>query len=211
NGLGPKETLTTLFLVQGNLQHALKDKGVIDSGCSRYMTGSMSYLSDFEEINGGYVAFGGNQKGGKFSGKGKVRTGKLDFNDVYFVKEHKFNLFSVSQIKTRDENVQQYVIFTVWSSGSTNPRNTNGDAAFEGKEPKFEGRKPQSKVHVSPSSSAYSAQSRKQDDKTKKEAKGKSPVKYFIGYRDLSAEFEDCSDNSINEVNAAGTIVPTVG
>nr|GFA97215.1 hypothetical protein [Tanacetum cinerariifolium] len=26
----------------------------------------------------------------------------------------------------------------------------------------------------------------------------------------LSVEFEDCSDNSINEVNAAGTIVPTV-
>nr|GFC00245.1 ribonuclease H-like domain-containing protein [Tanacetum cinerariifolium] len=40
----------------GNPQHALKDKGVIDSGCSRNMTGNMSYLSDFEELNGGYVA-----------------------------------------------------------------------------------------------------------------------------------------------------------
>nr|GEV30540.1 hypothetical protein [Tanacetum cinerariifolium] len=29
----------------------------------------MSYLSDFEELNGGYVAFGGNPKGGKISGK----------------------------------------------------------------------------------------------------------------------------------------------
>nr|GEX10818.1 hypothetical protein [Tanacetum cinerariifolium] len=48
------------------------------------------------------------------------------------------------------------------------------------------------------------------DDKTKKEAKGKSPVESFTGYRDLSAEFEDCSDNSSNEVNAVGTIVPTV-
>nr|GEV12584.1 ribonuclease H-like domain-containing protein [Tanacetum cinerariifolium] len=44
---------------KGNPQHALKDKGVIDSGCSRHMTGNMSYLSDFEELNGGYVAFGG--------------------------------------------------------------------------------------------------------------------------------------------------------
>nr|GEU66995.1 hypothetical protein [Tanacetum cinerariifolium] len=42
----------------GNPQHALKDKGVIDSGCSRHMTGNMSYLSNFEELNGGYVAFG---------------------------------------------------------------------------------------------------------------------------------------------------------
>nr|GEW95751.1 ribonuclease H-like domain-containing protein [Tanacetum cinerariifolium] len=46
--------------VKGNQQHALKDKGVIDSGCSRHMTGNISYLSDFEELNGRYVAFGGN-------------------------------------------------------------------------------------------------------------------------------------------------------
>nr|GFC79139.1 ribonuclease H-like domain-containing protein [Tanacetum cinerariifolium] len=83
---------------QGNPQYALKDKGVIDSGCSMYMTGNMSYLSDFEKLNGGYVAFGGNPKGGKISGKGKIQTGKLDFDDVYFVKELKFNLFSVSQM-----------------------------------------------------------------------------------------------------------------
>nr|GEX82127.1 hypothetical protein [Tanacetum cinerariifolium] len=42
----------------GNPQQALKDKGVIDSGCSRHMTGNMSYLSDLEELNGGYVSFG---------------------------------------------------------------------------------------------------------------------------------------------------------
>nr|GFC63074.1 ribonuclease H-like domain-containing protein [Tanacetum cinerariifolium] len=75
--------------------HGKKDKGVIDSGCSRHMTGNMSYLSDFEELNGGYVTFGGNPKGGKIIGKGKTKTGKLDFDDVYFVKELKFNLFSV--------------------------------------------------------------------------------------------------------------------
>nr|GEX91169.1 putative ribonuclease H-like domain-containing protein [Tanacetum cinerariifolium] len=89
----------------GNPQHALKDKGVIDSRCSRHMTGNMSYLSDFEEINGGYFAFGGNPKGGKLSGKGKIRTEKLDFDDVYFLKELKFNLFSVSQMRDKKNNV----------------------------------------------------------------------------------------------------------
>nr|GFC17313.1 ribonuclease H-like domain-containing protein [Tanacetum cinerariifolium] len=59
----------------GNPQHALKDKGVIDSEFSRHMTGNMSYLSDFEELNGEYVAFGGNPKGGKITGKGKIKTG----------------------------------------------------------------------------------------------------------------------------------------
>nr|GEY10750.1 uncharacterized mitochondrial protein AtMg00810-like [Tanacetum cinerariifolium] len=89
----------------GNPQHTSKDKGVIKSGYSRHMTWNLSYLSDFEEINGGYVAFGGNPKGGKITGKGKIRTGKLDFDDVYFVKELKFNLFSVSQICDKKNNV----------------------------------------------------------------------------------------------------------
>nr|GEV21481.1 putative ribonuclease H-like domain-containing protein [Tanacetum cinerariifolium] len=80
-------------------------KGVIDSRYSKHMTGNMSYLSNFEELNGGYVAFGGNPKGGKITGKGKIRTGKLDFDDVYFVNELKFNLFSVSQVCEKKNNV----------------------------------------------------------------------------------------------------------
>nr|GFA04213.1 ribonuclease H-like domain-containing protein [Tanacetum cinerariifolium] len=348
----------------GNLQLALQDMGVIDSGCSRHMTGNMSYLFDFEELNEGYVAFEGNPKGGKITGKGKIKTGKLDFDDiyflpdashvllrvprennmynvnlknivpsgdltclfakatldesnlwhkrlahgnpqhamkdkgvinsgypkggkifgkgkirigkldfddVYFVKELKFNLFSISQMcdkknsvlftdteclvlssdfklpddnqvllrvprennmynvdlksivpsgdltclfakatldeKTGEENVQQYVLFPIWSSGYTNPQNTDGDATFDEKEPEFKGRKPESEVNVSPRSSA---QSKKHDDKTKREAKGKSHVKSLTGYINLSAEFKDLSDNSINEDNAVGTLVPDV-
>ncbi|GJY33152.1 hypothetical protein Tco_0417621 [Tanacetum coccineum] len=89
----------------GNPQLELQEKGVIDSGCSRHMTGNKSYLSDYEEIDGGFVAFGGNSKGGKITGKGKIRTGKLDFEDVYFVKELKFNLFSVSQMCDKKNSV----------------------------------------------------------------------------------------------------------
>nr|GEV29320.1 retrovirus-related Pol polyprotein from transposon TNT 1-94 [Tanacetum cinerariifolium] len=43
--------------------------------------------NDYEEIDGGYVAFGGNPKGGKITGKGKIKTGKLDFENVYFNRE----------------------------------------------------------------------------------------------------------------------------
>nr|GEX50366.1 retrovirus-related Pol polyprotein from transposon TNT 1-94 [Tanacetum cinerariifolium] len=74
-------------------------------GRSKHMTGNMSYLSDFKAINGGYVAFGGNPKDGNIIAKGKIRTGKLDFNDVYFVKELKFNLFSVSHMCDKKNNV----------------------------------------------------------------------------------------------------------
>nr|GEV44073.1 ribonuclease H-like domain-containing protein [Tanacetum cinerariifolium] len=346
--------------VQGNW-HALKDKGVIDSGCLRHMTGNMSYLYDFKEINGGYVAFGGNPKGGKISGKGKIRTGKLDF-DVYFVKELKFNLFSVSQMcdkknrvlftdtecivlspefklpdenqvllrVPRENNMYNVDLKNIVPSGDltclfakatldesnlwhrrlgyinfktmnklvkgnlvrglptkvfennhtcvackkgkqhrascktkpvssisqplqrvlmTKPHNntpyelllgrtpsigfmrpfgclvtilntldplgkfdgkanegflvgysnTDDDATFGGKKPEFEGEKPESEVHVSPSSSA---QTKKHDDKTNREAKGKSPVELSTGYRNLSAEFEFFFYNSINEVDA---------
>nr|GEW05670.1 hypothetical protein [Tanacetum cinerariifolium] len=95
--------------------------------------------------------------------------------------------------KAEEEIKQQYVLFPMWSSGSINPQNTDRDVAFDEKKPEFE-------VNVSPSSSA---QSKKHDDKTKKEAKGKSLGESLIGYRNLSAEFEDFSEYSINEVNAA--------
>ncbi|GKA35763.1 putative ribonuclease H-like domain-containing protein [Tanacetum coccineum] len=80
----------------GKPQH--NDKGFVDSGCSRHMTGNMAYLSDFKQFDGGYVAFGG----------GTLKTAKLDFEDVYFVNELKFNLFSISQMCDK----KNFVLFT---------------------------------------------------------------------------------------------------
>nr|GFA07317.1 putative ribonuclease H-like domain-containing protein [Tanacetum cinerariifolium] len=82
-----------------------KDKGVIDSGYSRHMTWNMSYLIYYEEIDGGYVSFGRNPKGGKITGKDTIKTGKLDFENVYFVRELKFNLFSVLQMCDKKNSV----------------------------------------------------------------------------------------------------------
>nr|GEU90745.1 putative ribonuclease H-like domain-containing protein [Tanacetum cinerariifolium] len=399
--------VTTVKAPKGNPHHALKDKGVIDSVCSRYMIGNMSYLTDFEEINGGYVAFGGNPKGGKItvvtddysrftwvfflatkdktspilktfitgienqlSLKGKIirsdngtkfrnqdlnqfcrikgikrefsvartpqqngiaerknrtlieaaKTMLADLllpisfwaeavntacyvqNRVLVTKPHNktpyelllgrtpsigfmrpfgcpmtilntldplgkfdgkadkgflvgysvsskafrvFNsrtriiqetlhinflenkpnvagsgptwLFDIDTLtksmnyqpvtagnqpnpstgiqehfdakKAGEENVQQYVLFPLWSSGSKDPQNTDGDATFEVKEPEFEVEKPESKVHVSPSSSA---KTKKHDNKTKREAKGKIPA---VG---------QISTNNTNTFSAAG-------
>nr|GEV20260.1 putative ribonuclease H-like domain-containing protein [Tanacetum cinerariifolium] len=327
------------ILDHGNPLQALKDKGVIDSGCSRHMTGNISYLSDFEELNGGYVAIGGNLNGGKISGKDEnqvllrvprennmynvdlkniipsqdltclfakatldesnlwhKRLGHINFktmnklvkgnlvrglptkvfeNDHTCVackkgKQHRASCktkpgikrkFSVPRtpqqngiaerknrtlikaartmladsllpipfwaeavntacyvqnrvLVTKPQNTTPYelllgrtpsigfmkpfscpvTIFNTldplgkfdekvderflvgYSASSKSFRNTDDDAAFRGKEPEFEGRKPESEVHVSPSS-----------------------------------KFEDFSDNSINEVNAADSLVPDVG
>ncbi|GJU61640.1 putative ribonuclease H-like domain-containing protein [Tanacetum coccineum] len=90
----------------GKPQH--DDKGFVDSGCSRYMTGNIAYLSDFKEFDGGYVAFGGGAYGGRITSKGTLKTNSLDFEDVYFVNELKFNLFSVSQMCDK----KNYVLFS---------------------------------------------------------------------------------------------------
>ncbi|GJT74066.1 retrovirus-related pol polyprotein from transposon TNT 1-94 [Tanacetum coccineum] len=60
----------------GNPQMDLQDQGVIDSGCSRHITGNMSYLIDYEEIDRGYVPFGGNPKGRKITRKCTIKLGK---------------------------------------------------------------------------------------------------------------------------------------
>ncbi|GKB27934.1 hypothetical protein Tco_0867335 [Tanacetum coccineum] len=68
----------------GNPQMDLQDKGVIDSRCSRHMTRNMSYLTDYEEIDGGYVAFGGNPIGGEITGKIGLDAALLTYLTVLF-------------------------------------------------------------------------------------------------------------------------------
>ncbi|GKB94789.1 putative ribonuclease H-like domain-containing protein [Tanacetum coccineum] len=84
-------------------QKEYKEKGVIDSGCSRHMTGNKCYLDEYEDYDGGFVSFGDGKR--RISRKGKIKIGSLDFDDVFFCKELKYNLFSVSQICDKKNNV----------------------------------------------------------------------------------------------------------
>ncbi|GJR43380.1 ribonuclease H-like domain-containing protein [Tanacetum coccineum] len=61
----------------------LQDACSGDSGCSSHMTGNKAYLSDYEDFNGGFVAFGSDPKG----------------------DELKFNLFFVSQMCDKKNSV----------------------------------------------------------------------------------------------------------
>nr|GEV05497.1 hypothetical protein [Tanacetum cinerariifolium] len=342
------QKVTTVKTNQGNPHHALKDKGVIDSGCSRHMTGNISYLSDFEEINRGYVFFGGNPKGGKITSKGSLknnmynvdlknivpsgdltclfakatlyesnlwhrRLGYINFKTmnklvkgnlvrglptkvfennhtcvackkgkkhrasckskpissvskplqrVLVTKPHnktpyelllgripsigfmrpfgcpvtilntldplgKFNrkanegfLVGYSSInyqpvvtrnqsnssagiqehfdegKAGEGNVQQYVLFPLWSIGSKDPQNTDADTIFEVKGP-------ESKVHVSPSSSA---KIKKHDDKTKREARERVITN---GVNAASTPVTAAEPNLTNSTNTVTTVGPS--
>nr|GEW99894.1 putative ribonuclease H-like domain-containing protein [Tanacetum cinerariifolium] len=158
----------------GNPHQALKDKGVIDSGCSRHITGNISYLSDFKEINGGYVAFGGNPKCGKITGKGSGPTWL-------------FNIDTLTQFM----NYQPVVVGNQPNSSAGIQDNFDAvaDVSFDDKEP-------ESKVHVSPSSSD---KPKKHDEKAKREAKGKIPIEFTP-----VTAVEPNSTNSTNSFSVAG-------
>ncbi|GKC46274.1 putative ribonuclease H-like domain-containing protein, partial [Tanacetum coccineum] len=110
DGLGPQKRLVFLPHVHGNPHIDLHDQGVIDSGCSRHMTGNMSYLTDFEEIDKGYVAFGGNPKEGKITGKCTIKTGKFDgkadegFFVGYSINSKAFRVFN-NRTRIVEENL----------------------------------------------------------------------------------------------------------
>nr|GEV70991.1 retrovirus-related Pol polyprotein from transposon TNT 1-94 [Tanacetum cinerariifolium] len=82
---------------KGSSQNNFNDKGYWDSGCSRHMTGNISYLSDYEPFDGGYVSF--VQGRCKITGKGTIKTGKLEFENVYLMKDLKtprqHNMYSI--------------------------------------------------------------------------------------------------------------------
>nr|GEY29568.1 hypothetical protein [Tanacetum cinerariifolium] len=83
NTARPKAVVNAIKEYHGNPQMELQDKRVIDSGCSRNMTYNMSYLIDYEEIDGGYVDFGGNPKRGKLTGKGTKTSDNSSQDDGF--------------------------------------------------------------------------------------------------------------------------------
>nr|GEW94479.1 reverse transcriptase domain-containing protein [Tanacetum cinerariifolium] len=217
---------TVVPQTHGNPQQSLKDKGVIDSGCSRHITGNISYLSDFEEINGGYVAFDGNPKCGKITGKETEyvvlssdltclfakatldefnlwhrRLGHINFKTINKVVKGNGPtwLFDIDTL-TQSMNYQPIVARNQPNS-SIYPHNTDANTAFDGKGN-------ESEVIVSPSSCA---KPKKHDEMATKEAKGTSHVDLSTGVKDLSDEFEEFSVHSTTRVNATNAPVTAVG
>nr|GFA38445.1 hypothetical protein [Tanacetum cinerariifolium] len=110
--------------------------------------------------------------------------------------------------KVGEEGTQTYVLFPMLSDGSINPKNNNKDALVDGKEHDHDIQK-----FMSPDIHSLSCgdQTRIQGDKTENKDKSKSPGVTITGFRDLNEEFEECINNSSNEVNAVGSLVSAAG
>ncbi|GJY88763.1 putative ribonuclease H-like domain-containing protein [Tanacetum coccineum] len=88
-----------------------KEKGVIESGCSRHMTGNKCYLIEYEDYNGGFVSFR--------DGKGRIfRKGKRD------------NIVA-GQAKKKIEPKQEYILIPICTTDpliSQDPKVSKEDA-----------------------------------------------------------------------------------
>nr|GFC68276.1 retrovirus-related Pol polyprotein from transposon TNT 1-94 [Tanacetum cinerariifolium] len=135
---------------------------------------------------------------GKFDGKADE-----GFLVRYSVTSKAFRVFNRSipkwlfDIDTLTQSINYQPVVT---GNQPNP-SANADAAFDVKEPENE-------VYVSLSSSD---KPKKNDEKAKREAKGKSLVDLSTGVRVLSNESKEFSVNSTNRVNVASAIVTVVG
>ncbi|GJY20216.1 retrovirus-related pol polyprotein from transposon TNT 1-94 [Tanacetum coccineum] len=106
-------------LDHGNLQIDLQDQGVIDNGCSRHMTGNMSYLTNYEEIDGGYVTFGGNPKGGKITRKDDYSR----FTWVFFLATKDETSGILKSFITRIENLVDHKVKVIRCDNGTEFKN----------------------------------------------------------------------------------------
>nr|GEV60428.1 retrovirus-related Pol polyprotein from transposon TNT 1-94 [Tanacetum cinerariifolium] len=57
------------------------DQGIFNSGCSRHMTGNKSFITEYQEIDVGFIAFGGSPKGGKITGDLTCLLAKATINE----------------------------------------------------------------------------------------------------------------------------------
>ncbi|GJV29159.1 ribonuclease H-like domain-containing protein [Tanacetum coccineum] len=167
---GSKDNSGSWISKRGNPQQALKYKGMFDSGCSRHMTGNKALLTDYQDIDGGFVVFV------------EVLEVELKFNlffvlqmcdkknSILFAKTEclvlfpDFKLIDESQVllrvprqnnmynfdlknvvpsgdltclkknvdagQTEEENMftQQYIVFLLWSSISSNYKSSDNKA-----------------------------------------------------------------------------------
>ncbi|GJU15313.1 putative ribonuclease H-like domain-containing protein [Tanacetum coccineum] len=95
--------------VRANQGHPKKeDQGYVDSGCSRHMTGNMSYLLDFKEFDGGYVTFGGGAKGGRI-----IVVAGTTSNGFIGTKES----IGAGHSSKEPGFIQDYILMPLWKDG----------------------------------------------------------------------------------------------
>ncbi|GKA18164.1 putative ribonuclease H-like domain-containing protein [Tanacetum coccineum] len=90
---------------------ALQNKGIVDSVCSRHMTRNKAYLAEYQDFNGGPVAFGGKRF--------KEANHSIGIEDNIDVGD--------SEIEA--EFAQDYFVLPIWSSYTSTIKNSKAKNA----------------------------------------------------------------------------------
>ncbi|GJZ15713.1 reverse transcriptase domain-containing protein [Tanacetum coccineum] len=111
NKFVPSAVLTrTVSAVKGNGVTAVKA-----------LAGNKDFLIDYQDIDGGFVAFGGSARGGKITGKGKIRTDNVLFTETEcLVLSPDFKLLDKIQVLLRvprQSNMYSFDLKNVVPSG----------------------------------------------------------------------------------------------
>nr|GFA35408.1 hypothetical protein [Tanacetum cinerariifolium] len=105
---------------QDDPHRALKDKGIIDSGCSRHMTWNKAHDSGYQEFKDGFFAFGGSN--GRITSKGKIKTGLKKANNSVGTQANDHQGANSEEIDLNEE----HFILPIWSAYSTTVK-SSGD------------------------------------------------------------------------------------
>ncbi|GJX40659.1 ribonuclease H-like domain-containing protein [Tanacetum coccineum] len=98
-----------------------QNKGIVDSGCSRHMTGNKAYLAEYQDFNGGPVAFGGC--------KGYI-TGKGPQERLYQNAGIEANI-NAGDSEIEAESAQDYFVLPIWSSYTSTVKSSKVNNAGE--------------------------------------------------------------------------------
>ncbi|GJW62239.1 ribonuclease H-like domain-containing protein [Tanacetum coccineum] len=112
---------------------ALQNKGIVDSGCSRHMTGNKAYLAEYQDFNGGSVDCFNLENivpsGGLTCLIAKATDGNRDnlaLFDLDYLNDS--NELSTCDFEKEAESAQDYFVLPIWSSySSTVKRSTSKD------------------------------------------------------------------------------------
>ncbi|GJY70427.1 reverse transcriptase domain-containing protein [Tanacetum coccineum] len=163
---------------------ALENKGIVDSGCSRHMTGNKAYLAEYQDYNGGPVAFGGSKC---------YITGKSTQDNI-----------DAENSEMEAESTQDYFVLPIWSSYTSTVKSS--EAKNEGEKPNKSNEKPVDQEDQAFLKELERLKSPKKEAKDAAEALRKE---FAQDTEDLLLQAGAARASSTNTVNNASTPVST--
>ncbi|GJS69312.1 ribonuclease H-like domain-containing protein [Tanacetum coccineum] len=125
NTVRVKDTTARDRAVGNPQQKEYKEKGVIDSGCSRHMTGNKCYLTKYEDYDGGFVSFG--------DGKGRISGKVVTGNQTNGIAGTRDNIIT-GQAKKKTEPKQEYILIPLCTTDpliSQGPKDSEEDVGMK--------------------------------------------------------------------------------